>query len=341
MRAGDLLRRLDSQLLPYLARAVARLEQAPPRPRVLTGTALLSVLAVVATAFWTAGPHAAGNAAGDADVTVGVRAGDWIPGYVQASKEELSRLLAAPASAPPPGETYALVTLKEYWEPDRLTPILAGASVSAVLARVWLGDAQTEIVRIPALRTPADVAGAMALVAERKEREARRYLSLRGAVTGDGDEERQLRALYERGARVALAEAAAYRSACRCVYAAVVRATPAALDKVAERSEVRAVDPAPEVRRLDRAVFQPPLPEQEDVVPPAVSLPSGAPSASGPPSMSSVASTPPPAGTPAPTSAPTTPGKKGGGGKPPEPSSTPPTTGAPATGPTSPSPNAS
>ncbi|MBM0239561.1 hypothetical protein JNW88_24810, partial [Micromonospora sp. ATA32] len=40
---------------------------------------------------------------------------------------------------------------------------------------------------------------------------------------------------------------------------------PAVLRRVAARAGVRAVDPAPEVRRLDRAVFTPPLPEQDDV----------------------------------------------------------------------------
>jgi hypothetical protein len=71
--------------------------------------------------------------------------------------------------------------------------------------------------------------------------------------------------VYDGGARVAEAEAVAYRRRCSCVYAAIVRATPAALAELAGRPGVRAVDAAPEVRRLDRAVFLPPLPEQADV----------------------------------------------------------------------------
>jgi hypothetical protein len=68
--------------------------------------------------------------------------------------------------------------------------------------------------------------------------------------------------VYASGAEVATAEAAAYRRHCSCVYAAVVHAAPAALRALADRPEVRVVDPAPEIRRLDRTVFLPPLPDQ-------------------------------------------------------------------------------
>jgi hypothetical protein len=48
----------------------------------------------------------------------------------------------------------------------------------------------------------------------------------------------------------------------------VVHAAPAALRALAQRSEIRAIDPASEVKRLDRTVFLPPLPEQTDRVRP-------------------------------------------------------------------------
>lgn len=50
---------------------------------------------------------------------------------------------------------------------------------------------------------------------------------------------------------------------CRCVYAAVVRAGPRVLAEVATMPQVAAVEPAPQVRRLDRATFQPPQPPAE------------------------------------------------------------------------------
>ena len=64
----------------------------------------------------------------------------------------------------------------------------------------------------------------------------------------------------------------------------VVRATPAALDQIAARPEVRAVDPAPEVRRLDRAVFLPAAVPSRSARPPAA-RPGANPSAAavGPP----------------------------------------------------------
>jgi hypothetical protein len=104
------------------------------------------------------------------------------------------------------------------------------------------------------------------------------------AGAADGDPVR-LRQAYETAAAVADAEAHAYRGQCACVFAAVVRGDPAALHRIAGRDEVRVVDPAPEVRRLDRVEFRPPLPEQQ------VTTPAGPRSATAPapPGTSTVA----------------------------------------------------
>jgi hypothetical protein len=267
-----LLRRLDSRLLPPLARAMSRLAQGRLRMRVLTGAALLSSTAVLLTAVWAADRGASGGDPTVGDVVrVGVGDGQSIPGYVASSRQELAHLVAAPPST---GDTYALVTLTEYLAPERLTPVLADASVAQVFGRVPLAATQTQIVHIPAVRIPDDVVAGMVQVAERKEAEAAEYRTLSGTLTGGSERERQLRQVYDSGAAVATAEATAYRAGCSCVYAAVIRATPSALEEISTRSEVRAVDPAPEVRRLDRAVFLPPLPEQDDVVrPPAETAP--------------------------------------------------------------------
>ena len=80
---------------------------------------------------------------------------------------------------------------------------------------------------------------------------------------------------------MAAAEATAYRAGCACVYAAVVRGDAGGAARRRGPAGVRAVDPAPEVYRLDRTVFTPPLPEQRDVVrPPADTGPSAAPTES-------------------------------------------------------------
>jgi hypothetical protein len=276
VRTGDLLRRLDSRLLPPLAHAMSKLAQGRTRMRVLTGAALLSATAVLLTAVWAADRQPSGDPTVGEVVRVGVFEGQSIPGYVDSSHKELAQLLATPPSGST--ETYALVTLSAYLAPDRLTPVLGGVAVSEVLGRVPLAETQTQIVHIPAYRIPTDVVAGMAAVADRKDTEAREYRDLSQKLTGESPRERELRQVYDTGAAVAAAEATAYRSSCSCVYAAVIRATPAALEQISERPEVRAVDPAPEVQRLDRAVFLPPLPEQNDLVhPPAdTGLPSEA-----------------------------------------------------------------
>lgn len=311
-RVGELLWRLDQRVLPPLARAIVRLGRGPARPHLLTGAALISVTAVLVAAVWATDQrrNPAAEPTIGALVEVGVAPGQSVPGYVASSRTELSRLVDAPPTASPGGETYALVTLSAYLPPDRLAAILDGGSVSAVYARVPLPGAQTSLERISAYRVPDDVVAGMRRLAGEKDRQAAEYRNRSDRLTGENAQDRLLRAVYADGARIAGREAAAYRTGCPCVYAAVVRATPAALDRIAHRRGVRAVDPAPEVRRLDRAVFLPPLPEQVGVVrtPADTSLdPTGTPS-EAPPAEAATPSPEPsteavPTGEPSPASA--------------------------------------
>ncbi len=286
MGVGDVLRRLDSRLLPPLARALRRLGGGPTRLRLVTGLGLLCACAVLLAAVWAAdrGPVAAPAPPGDV-VRVGVVEGQSVPGYVDASDSELAALLAGATPAVTATEVYALVTFVTYLAPDRLAPVLADVAVSQVYARAPLPGLQTQVVRIPAYRVPADVTAGLLDAARGRDQEIADYGQLRAALRGDSEAERRLRAAYDRAAAVAAAEATAYRSACSCVYAAVVRATPPGLDQLARRAEVRAVDPAPEVNRLDRAEFRPPLPEQmvyTDRPAPRPTTPGRAPVALGP-----------------------------------------------------------
>ncbi|MGI5519525.1 hypothetical protein ACQEUX_01030 [Micromonospora sp. CA-259024] len=280
MRAGNLLRQLDQRLLPPLTRAVTRLGDGSARSGVLTWAAALSAAAVLGTAVWAADDTAVGDRTVGEVTRVGVTDGDSVPGYLRSAAADLAALSP---SAPPAGDgTYALVTLDAYLPPQRLATVLGDVPVSTVFGRVPLPGRQTEIVKIPALRVPDDVVAGMEQVAARKDTEAADYRARAAAVNGDGAGERELRERYATGAEVAAAEAAAYRAGCACVYAAVVRATPTVLRGVAARPDVRAVDPAPEVYRLDRTVFTPPLPEQRDVVrPPADTGPSPEPTPDG------------------------------------------------------------
>jgi hypothetical protein len=263
--ARDLLRRLDRRVLPPLGDALYRMGNGPGRLRLLlvAGFVIGSLVLIAAVRAGDRTP-VGDDTVGDV-VSVGVPQGQSIPAYVAASRAELAALAARTQS---PDETYALVTLSAYLAPDRLAPVVGDVAVSAVYARVPLPRTQTEIVKIDAFRVPEDVVAGMALLAADKDAEALNYQELSGKLTGNGDAERRLRAVYDSGARVAAAEATAYRRHCSCVYAVIVRAPSALLARVAARAGVRAVDAAPEVRRLDRAVFLPPLPEQMDVARP-------------------------------------------------------------------------
>ncbi len=172
------------------------------------------------------------------------------------------------------GDTWALVTLGAYVPPERLAPALAGVAVAQVYARAPLPGAPTPVVRIPAYRIPLDVVDGMRATAALREQESADYLQLMRRVNGDVPSDARLRQAYATAAGVASSEAAAYRSGCACVFAAVVRASTAALTSVADRAVVRAIDPAPELTSLDGVEFDPPLPEQQ-----AVGEPSGSPSA--------------------------------------------------------------
>ena len=326
MRVAELMRRLDSRVLPPLARALARVGQGRGHTHVLTGVALFCATAVLLTAVWAAELRPPGDEAGAAIVAVGVRAGDSADGYEQQARAELQQITAGASG---PAQPYALVSFGAYLAPDRLRVVLHGSTVSEIFARVPLREMKTQIVRIPAQRIPEDVVAGMELFAERKVREAAAYQE-KGAQTFNQAE----REGYDTLAAAALAEATAYRSQCSCVYAAVVRAAPAALGELAERPGVRSVDPAPEVRRLDHAVFRPPLPEQVG------GTPFAEPGAQSNPASAAAPATPAPAVEPAPTAAPSTPAPPLETAATPEPSA-PPASPDPEPSATLPSPDAS
>ncbi|MFV2009186.1 MULTISPECIES: hypothetical protein [unclassified Micromonospora] len=265
MRAGDLLRRIDRRLLPILVDAAVRLAQRPVRPQLLVGVAGVSISAVLVAAVWAVDHDDGAVRAVDDIVQVGVAEGESIPDYLRAVRGELATLPEDPAPAGSTGDSYALVTFDGYLAPDRLAAVLSGVSAVEVYTRVPLGREKTQVIRMPAFQLPEDVLTGMDQVTERKNRQATDYRRRVAELGRAADLDQWL--AYDKGARVATAEAAAYREHCACVFAAVVQGVPVDLRRLARLAEVRAVDPAPEVRRLDRAVFLPPLPEYDGVVP--------------------------------------------------------------------------
>jgi hypothetical protein len=196
-------------------------------------------------------------------VRVGLVEGQSLPGYLQASGSELSALTVAAPAAP----VWALVSLDGYLPPGGLPAELPGAAVVQVYARLPQAGPMAQVVRIPVYRVPGDVVAGLRAAAAERDRERADYQRLGAKLTGGDARHARLRHAYDSAARTAAAEATAYRRGCACVFAAVVRGPPAALTGIAGHAGVRAVDPAPEIRRLDRTEFSPPLPEQQVTAP--------------------------------------------------------------------------
>jgi hypothetical protein len=237
-------------------------------PRLMTGVAVACAATLLAVVIWLAEPDPAPESDPIDVVRVGVVDGQSVPGYLNSSHGELTALARAPGTT----DTWALVTLRSYLAPDPLAALLSGVAVAQVYARAPLDGAQTQVVRIPVYRFPGDVVAGMLDEAVRRDQERADYQQLSGRTNNN----LRLRRAYDTAARVAGDEASAFRAHCACVFAAVVRATPAVLTAVADRAGVLAVDPAPEVQRLDRAEFRPPLPSTPpgaQTVAPAVAAP--------------------------------------------------------------------
>lgn len=272
-----LLRRLDAMVLPGVG-GLAFLggwgEISRWRRQILTVFILIIttvIVAAVALAGERAVPRTTVLEAGQA-VQIGMAQGQSVSAYLSASQDELKTMLDGGGNA---AETYALVSLKTYLAPGRLTRVLDGVRVVEVFMRLQLSEVRTEIVRIPVRRLPDDLLTGMRQAAMANQAEADEYRALAAALTGASAADDLLRETYLDSAEAASAEAAAFLSHCSCVYAAVVSTTSRGLDRIAARPEVRAVDPAPEVLRLEQAQFVAPLPEQQDYSPanPAASGP--------------------------------------------------------------------
>jgi hypothetical protein len=247
------LRARGTQRLPQSSLSGAR---ALRRPVTVMAVLLLGAGAVLTVAK-LARPQP-GRAGGTSPIWVGVHEGDSIPGYIALSRSRLTAL----AAEQPDWVGYALVSLDRYLRPDEVAALLGahpGVTSVTAYARVPLPDRQTERVTLGAISLPADLVTAMAMVADRKEGDANAYARLAANA-----KEATLRQIYASNAEVSRAEAAAYRQHCACVFALVVRAAATSLVELSAGTDVRSVDPAPDLVDAAAAVFAPPLPEQVD-----------------------------------------------------------------------------
>lgn len=287
MEVGELLRQLDAKVLPPLGRALSWCMRGAIRRRVLLSTGVIAALGLLMASVWAARQPPTSPTQVGYVVRVGVADGQSISSYADAADRELADLAEGGG-----GPAYALVSFTAYLAPDRFAKALRDVEVHRAYARAPLQNIRTDVVEITIRNLARDLRTGMGAVADRKADQAEAYRQDAAKLTGSSEVERAQRESYQAKAEDAAAEAAAYRSMCSCLYAAVVRGTPGALDRLSQAAGVRTVDPAPEVVDLDRAVFIPPIPELPDnSVPDPSATPSPSPSTTP---SSSPSSTPQP-----------------------------------------------
>jgi hypothetical protein len=153
------------------------------RLQIMTGAALVAIVALILVVFWADREPPAGDEAGDL-LRVGVVEGQSVAGYLRSSRDELARLTGP--SAPVGGETWALVAFNRYTGADGLPAMLAGAQAAQVYTRVPLEDTRTPVVRIPVVVLPGDVDAGMLGAAQARDREQADYQRLSRALTQRG-----------------------------------------------------------------------------------------------------------------------------------------------------------
>jgi hypothetical protein len=272
MGVTDRLARVDAIVLPRLARGAWRINRfvrrGPSGKLAVAGVVLgLAVASIIVAQSNQSHPL---NIP-DRSARVGVTDGDWIPDYLAAGRDRLSRLALAAPDVP----VYALVSLSKYLTPDQVATLVRTAVATTsgnssgqlttvyAKARALIPGRQTEVVTLSANRVPDDLVATLANLAAGKDAEAARYDA---QAAGAANSPATISAQIDRE------EARQYRQKCACIYALVVKGVPAALARLADQPETRVVDPAPQVVDPSSTAFLPPLPEQSERVTPPVDV---------------------------------------------------------------------
>lgn len=170
-----------------------------------------------------------------------------------------------------PDDRYlALVSLNKGLTPDDVAELLEESELEVVQAylRAPIAGDPEQIV----FQTPDDVAAGLRQVfsetAGRKAKEQQDLLATARTIEAGTPEEEAFRLLYESDARLAGQEAAAYRTACACVFALVVEAEARALAELLALPVVRGVEAAPRGAALSGLDVRPLSPTEMGVVAP-------------------------------------------------------------------------
>lgn len=170
----------------------------------------------------------------------------------------------------PDANYLALVSLNKGLTPQETGELLqeSGLQVRRAYLRAPLPGDPEQIV----FQTPSDIVTGLEQVfseiAARKAKEQQELLGTARTITAATPEEAEFRRLYEADARTAGQEAAAYRTACACVFALVVEADAAELAELPALPVVRGVEVAPRGAELSALDIAPLPPTAKGVVPP-------------------------------------------------------------------------
>jgi hypothetical protein len=173
------------------------------------------------------------------------------------------------------GETYALVDLRNYERPRQLMAAFSRLEVVRVYVKVRAGHLPTLVRSVPVNDVNAVPAG-LVTAGTLASSTAKSYGVLLHDLHPRTPADRTVKARYAEQRRAALREAAAlsHPATCRCVFAAIVRATFVELAAVDGVPTVRAVDPAPPAVEITGLTALPLLPEVTRTVP-RTGLPGG------------------------------------------------------------------
>lgn len=194
---------------------------------------------------------------------VGPQPGAAVAGYLTHAAADLRHLADTAAGR----ETYAVVDFRDYRTPAQTTALLTGVEVVRAYVRVR-SHLPTQVHSVP-LRDLAQLTSGLATVAQVSTATAKSYASLLATFQPHNRSDRQARRRYVAAHRAALLDAARYAhpERCRCVFAAVVHADVATLQRLAGLPAVRAVDPAPPPVPLTGLTVRPLEPDVTTVVP--------------------------------------------------------------------------
>jgi hypothetical protein len=268
------LRRLDQT---FARRGVLGLVRDVPQVG-FVGVLLLLTIAGVVTAS-RLGNHSEDNSGPDLPTvggthiaTVGPLPGETISSYLGAAQAAITQQ----AAESPQQLTYAVADFEAGRTPQQVADALPGVAPALVFVRVHVtGDTKTfpstasELSAYAALKQPlrvrslpADANSAFIALATALDRAAADNTQFANSIAADaGADELAQKAAQLKDAAHYRAEAAALRSGCACIYAAVVQGQAETLLHILDSGKVRAVDPASPGLKLSEITWVPLLPE--------------------------------------------------------------------------------